>query len=140
MGPVLIAVPAGGYHCLSSLSADKGMISPRRSIFYQRNYFVILPKGGRLNDLESCDMTHSMLMDFFRKLPPNAAPLLRSMGLAVPPLNLELVVEGGQLLAEWETTFTFLLTKCAATKLSLTLFISLSDGIRRGPPYQPMPW
>lgn len=104
-----------------------------KTIFYHRNRFIILPEGGRLDDLGSCRTAFPAVIDFFNRLPPNSAPLLRSIGLAISPPESILDTVYAQLLTEWGNAIRLLIAACDTKKLSLALFIGHRYEMGRGP-------
>jgi hypothetical protein len=106
------------------------------SIFYQRNRFIILPQGGRLDDLGSCDMAMPALTSFLQRLPPHAIPLLRSLGVAFPPFKSLLASESHQLLVDWKNSLVSLSSQCNTKELALDLFMSDSMPFRGNEAYQ----
>ncbi|KAI0382528.1 hypothetical protein F5Y04DRAFT_252861 [Hypomontagnella monticulosa] len=102
-----------------------------KGIFYQRNRFVILPKGGRLDDLGSCQRPFPGLTTLFRKLPRNTTQLLRSICLVV--CLPESAPAYSQLLTEWRNIIRLLLTVCDTGKLTLSLFLGHKYEMDRGP-------
>ncbi|GAB0136165.1 hypothetical protein EsDP_00004477 [Epichloe bromicola] len=104
-----------------------------KTIFYQRNRFIILPKGGRLDDLQSCQALLSPLSDFFESLPPRVTPLLRSIGLVVSLRDSMVAAEYNQLRADWAKVLTLLLTSCDPSTLSLNLYMGHAWETVQGP-------
>lgn len=109
---------------LSIFLVSRRVYDIAKTIFFQQNRFIIVPEGGRLDDLRSCRAAFPALATLFRRLPPNTASLLRSVGLAVSLPRSELgAAPYTQLLAEWERLIRLLATSCDVKKLSLALFM-----------------
>lgn len=114
---------------LSIFLVSRQVYGIAKMILYQQNRFIILPEGGRLDDLGSCRVTFPALINFLKWLPPNTTPLLRSISIPEPVL-------GGaytQLLTEWRNVIRILITTCDTRKLSLALFMGHTYEIGRGP-------
>lgn len=102
-------------------------------IFYKQNRFIILPGGWRVDDMSSCYGALPAITEFFQKLPPAAAPLLRSIGLALPHLEQESAASYGRLLAKWQASLAPLTTQCNVPKLSTAIYAAYRYKYFRGP-------
>ncbi|KAI0187806.1 hypothetical protein F4808DRAFT_354860 [Astrocystis sublimbata] len=123
---------------LSIFLTSRQVYQCAREIFYQRNRFIILPEGGRLSNLWTCKAALPAFAKLLQRLPPNTAPLFRSIGLAVllPELAQFSSVQH-LLLTQWRSIIRLLSASCDVQKLRLALFIgeSLSHPISQ-PPYR----
>ncbi|KAK8073408.1 hypothetical protein PG994_004307 [Apiospora phragmitis] len=104
-----------------------------KTIFYQRNRFIILPKSGRLDDLKAGELTLPGITEWVKMLPPGTVKLLRSVGLVVPVPHSVTSPSYIRLLAKWENAVRLLLTTCESRKLSLSLFMGHKEDWGRGP-------
>ncbi|KAI1245461.1 hypothetical protein MGN70_012351 [Eutypa lata] len=103
-------------------------------IFYERNRFIVLPRGGRVDDMVTCNSGLPDLAEFLRRIPPTASSLLRCIGLAFPDLDFpglepKPVVIDQRLLAKWEASLIPLFTQCSVAKLSLAFLLGHGFGV-----------
>ncbi|KAI0383316.1 hypothetical protein F5Y04DRAFT_287473, partial [Hypomontagnella monticulosa] len=134
----------GAYSCsctcwrlpVSIFLVNRQVYNIAMSIFYQHNRFIVLPKGGRLDDVVSSETAIPALVKFIQDIPSLARPLLRSIGLAIPLFECFLVPNDDRLLAEWEHGFTSLAAQCVTKDLRLSLFIGYLVGTRGDPGYE----
>lgn len=118
---------------LSIFLVGRQVYNIAKTVFYQRNRFIVLPEGGRLDDLGSCRVAFPALTHLFTRLPPNTAPLLRSIGLVV---SLPVSAQGAayaQLLTEMGNVIRLLLTACNTRTLKLALFMDHTYEIGHDP-------
>ncbi|KAI1271570.1 hypothetical protein F5Y07DRAFT_340680 [Xylaria sp. FL0933] len=109
---------------LSIFLASRQVNAIAKTIFFQRNRFIVLPRNGRLDDIRSCKIEPPPLIEMFHRLPPNTTFLIRSIGLVIPSPAFETISSSGRLLTRWEEIIRLLITACDTGKLSLALFIS----------------
>ncbi|KAI0514614.1 hypothetical protein F5B22DRAFT_610166 [Xylaria bambusicola] len=108
---------------LSILLVSRQVNDIAKTIFFQRNRFIVLPRGGRLNDMLSCEDECPPLIQMFQRLPPDTTFLLRSIGLVFPSPPSEIDSPFANVLGKWEETVRLLAAACDTQKLSLALFI-----------------
>ena len=128
---------------LSIFLVSRQVYNISKTIFYQRNHFVILPKGEKrrpdrpntfipiglqLNDRpEDFQNAYPAVADFFTRLPPDNARLLRSLGVLVPFPETLLGDEYGGTLAKWRNSVRIIYSKCDTANLRLAVFLGYPD-------------
>ena len=107
---------------LSIFLVSRQVYAISKTIFFQRNRFIILPKGGQMDNLRSCQVGFPGFADFLTRLPPNTAPLLRSVGLLISlrVLNGEVY---DKLVEEWANVIKLLISRCDTKSLMLAVFM-----------------
>ncbi|KAK9795797.1 hypothetical protein SCARD494_04768 [Seiridium cardinale] len=118
---------------LSIFLVSRQVYDIAKTIFFQRNRFIVVPEGGRVDDLRSCRVAFPALATLFRRLPPHTASLLRSIGLVVSLPSSELGAPYTQLLTEWGRLIRLLATSCDVKNLSLALFMGHTYEVDMGP-------
>ncbi|KAI0158323.1 hypothetical protein GGR57DRAFT_43672 [Xylariaceae sp. FL1272] len=97
-------------------------------MFYQRNRFIILTTDNRLGGhIYSLGIDCPPIIDFFRRLPPDATFRIRSLGLVFPFPKCGRSLESATFFSKWDKTIELLLAKCNIRKLSLSLFIGQDE-------------
>lgn len=91
-----------------------------QTIFYRRNHFVLLPKGGRLDDLHLCREPFPDVADMLESLPPVATSLICSLGIVIslPSTNREDAHE------KWDSIVSQIKTRVNTRNLRLTLYMN----------------
>lgn len=100
-----------------------------QAIFYRRNRFVLVPRGGRLDDLELCKEALPAAADMLNSLPSTATSHIRSLGIVV---SLSRSIQEGilaNIFDEWEDIISLVQTRFDTSNLCLTLYMNHKTAI-----------